>query len=198
VSIPDCNDPIDLFLRWFDEARACAQIDDATAMTLATVDDEGQPWARVVLMKDADEKGFTFYTNTHSLKGRHLSSNPRAGLCFYWMPLKKQVRIIGLAHPVTPQEADAYFASRPRGSQLGAWASIQSAPLKNRTTLEQRMSEYTEEFEGGSVPRPHYWSGYRIVPHTIEFWLGAENRLHHRRVYYRAAGGAWHHQALYP
>lgn len=198
MGITDSNDPIELFNQWFADARACAQIDDATAMTLATVDDEGQPWARVVLLKEVDPQGFVFYTNTHSLKGRHLSTNPRAGLCFYWMPLKKQVRIIGLAHPVTPEEADVYFASRPRGSQLGAWASIQSAPLKNRELLEQRMHDYTDEFGSGDIPRPPHWSGYRVVPHTIEFWLGAENRLHHRRVYYRAAGGAWHQQALYP
>lgn len=198
MSIPEISDPNELFKRWFDEARACAQIDDATAMTLATVDTEGQPWARVVLLKGVEQGGFTFYTNMHSLKGRHLSSNPRAGLCFYWMPLKKQVRIIGLAHPVSAAEADEYFATRPRGSQLGAWASTQSAPLKHRATLEQRMAEYTEEFKGGSVPRPLHWSGYCVVPHTIEFWLGAENRLHHRRVYYRAAGGAWYQQALYP
>ncbi len=198
MSIPDSKDPIDLFARWYDEARACAQIDDATAMTLATVDTEGQPWARVVLLKDFSGEGFTFYTNTHSLKGRHLSSNPRAGLCFYWMPLKKQVRVIGLAHPVTTEEAEAYFGSRPRGSQLGAWASIQSAPLHDRNTLEKRMADYTDEFDGGSVPRPPHWSGYRVVPHTIEFWLSSDNRLHHRRVYYRAAGGAWHQQLLYP
>jgi pyridoxamine 5'-phosphate oxidase len=198
MSIPPNPDPLALFEAWFQDAKSCATIAEPTAVTLATVDDEGQPWPRVVLLKDYDRDGFVFYTNTHSYKGRHLYSNPRAGLCFHWMPLGKQVRIIGLAHPVAPEEADTYFASRPRESQLGAWASNQSAPLPSRAHLDQRFAEFEKEFKGEEVPRPPHWSGYRIVPHTIEFWLLAPNRLHHRRVYYRVAGGAWTQQMLYP
>jgi len=198
MSIEPNEDPVDLFESWLTEARDHGGIAEPTAMTLATVDDEGQPWSRIVLLKGCDRSGFVFYTNTHSLKGRHLSANPRAGLCFHWMPLGKQVRIVGLAHPVSSAEADEYFASRPRGSQLGAWASIQSAPLASRAQLELRLAGYEKEFDGEDVPRPPHWSGYRVVPHTIEFWLHAPNRLHHRRVYYRAAGGAWTQQMLYP
>ncbi len=198
MSISPNSDPFNLFEEWFAEARARADIAEPTAMTLATVDDEGQPWSRIVLLKGYDRAGFVFYTNTHSLKGRQLSANPRAGINFHWMPIGKQVRIVGLAHPVSAEEADEYFASRPRGSQLGAWASIQSAPLSDRATLEERLAGYEKEFEGETVPRPQHWSGYRVVPHTIEFWLLAPNRLHHRRVYYRAAGGSWTQQMLYP
>lgn len=198
MSIAPNSDPLDLFEDWLAEARERADIAEPTAMTLVTVDDEGQPWPRVVLLKGYDRDGFVFYTNTHSLKGRQLSANPRAGLCFHWMPLGKQVRLVGLAHPVSAAEADEYFASRPRGSQLGAWASVQSAPLNSRERLEERLEEYDKEFKGEDVPRPPHWSGYRVVPHTIEFWLLAPNRLHHRRVYYRAAGGAWTQQMLYP
>ncbi len=198
MSIAPNPDPLALFETWFQEAKSYATIAEPTAMTLATVDDEGQPWPRVVLLKDYDRDGFVFYTNTHSLKGCHLSSNPRAGLNFHWMPLGKQVRIIGLAHPVTSEEADVYFASRPRGSQIGSWASIQSAPLPDRARLDERVAQVEKEFAGEDVPRPPHWSGYRVVPHTIEFWLLAASRLHHRRVYYRAAGGAWTQQMLYP
>jgi len=198
MSIAPNSNPFDLFETWFAEARGYAGIAEPTAMTLATADDEGQPWPRIVLLKGYDREGFVFYTNTHSTKGRQLSANPRAGLCFHWMPLGKQVRIAGVAHPVSPTEADEYFASRLRGSQLGAWASIQSAPLRDRMHLDQRLIDYEKEFNGKEVPRPPHWSGYRVVPHMIEFWLLAPSRLHHRRVYYRAAGGAWTQQMLYP
>lgn len=198
MSIPNNPDPFDLFSVWYDEAQHHAHLAEPTAMTLATSDGEGQPWPRVVLLKSFDQNGFVFYTNTLSVKGRQIAHNPRVGLCFYWMPLGKQVRVAGLALPVTPAEADEYFASRARGSQIGSWASQQSAPLPNRPQLEGRFAEFEKKYEGREVPRPPHWSGYRVVPHTIEFWLAAPSRLHYRRVYYRAAGGSWTHQMLFP
>ena len=198
MSIPENPDPIDLFNEWFAEARTCGQIAEPLAMTLATTDEDGMPWPRTVLLKDVTDRGFTFFTNLGSAKSHQLQQNPKAGLCFYWMPLDKQVRILGQAQLVSDDEADAYFETRPRDSQLGAWASRQSEPLAAREDLERRFQEYTEKFEGRDVPRPEFWSGYRIAPEMIEFWLRAPHRLHHRRVYRRQADGTWKSQLLYP
>lgn len=180
------------------DARKAAD-PEPTAMTLATVDHDGQPSARTVLLKAVDADGFVFYTNTHSRKGGQLSANPRAALLFFWktLPGGVQVKVEGAVQAVSDAEADAYFASRPRQSQLGAWASLQSQVLDSRATFEQRIADYEREFAGGEVPRPPHWSGYRVRPHHIEFWYGAQFRLHERHVH-DWVDGAWQHQMLYP
>ena len=193
---PETN-PFDLFAKWYAEAEACGGIDDHTAMTLATADASGAPYARQVLLKGFDERGFTFYTNLTSPKAGQLNENPRAALCFYWMPLEKQVRIRGAVEPVTEAEADAYFATRPRQSQIGAWASKQSQPLEGRLILERRIIQYGAKYALVAVPRPPFWSGFRVIPDTIEFWLKMPYRLHDRLVYSRAADG-WEQHRLYP
>ena len=198
MSIPDRPDPIHLFNEWFAEARACGQIAEPLAMTLATVDEAGMPWPRIVLLKEVSDRGFTFFTNLCSAKAQHLRNNSKAGLCFHWMPLDKQVRILGDAVVVSDEEADAYFSTRDRESQIGAWASRQSERLDTREDLERRFAEYTKEFAGREIPRPDFWSGYRVVPEMIEFWLRAPFRLHHRRVYVRDGGGAWSSHLLHP
>jgi pyridoxamine 5'-phosphate oxidase len=181
-----------------EEARSAGD-PEPTAMSLATVDDEGQPSCRTVLLKDFDERGFVFYTNTESRKGQQLHDRPKAALLFLWKTLRHQVqvKIEGRVESVSREEADAYFASRPRGSQLGAWASQQSRALDHRETLDQRLVEFEREFEGREVTRPPYWSGYRVVPHRIEFWYGVPYRLHDRHEY-RRVDGEWQHQLLYP
>ncbi len=194
--IPEAS-PFDLFAKWYAEAEACEGIDDHTAMTLATVDAAGAPDARQVLLKDFDGRGFAFYTNLTSPKALQLAENPRAALCFYWMPFERQVRIRGAVEPVTEAEADAYFASRPRQSQIGAWASKQSQPLEGRMILERRIIRYGAKFALGAVPRPDFWSGFRVIPEVIEFWLKMPYRLHDRLVYTCAAEG-WEHRRLYP
>lgn len=198
MSIPENPDPIALFRAWYDEYQRCPGIDEPTAVTLATVDADGQPWTRVVLLKGFDNAGFVVFTNTHSNKGRQLAANPKAALNFYWPHTNKQVRVLGSASPVSAKEADDYFASRARGSQLGAWASDQSQPLASRATLEARLKEHDAKFAGKTVPRPPHWSGYRIAPHLIEFWLRGPDRLHYRREYRRATGGAWEQRTLNP
>lgn len=165
-------------------------------MTLATVDATGQPSARIVLLKSWDERGFVFYTNLESRKGRELDENPRVALCFHWDPLGRQVRVRGQVEPVTDQEADEYFHSRPRESQLGAWTSLQSAVLRDRAELEERYGIFQERFPG-EIPRPPHWSGRRVVPTDIEFWQEGEFRLHRRDLYSRSDDG-WRHQLLYP
>ncbi len=197
MSIPPESSPFDLFAKWYAEAEACEGIDDHTAMTLATAAASGAPDARQVLLKGFDERGFVFYTNLDSPKTAQLKENPRAALCFYWMPLEKQVRIRGAVEPVTDAEADAYFASRPRQSQIGAWASKQSQPLEGRMILERRIIQYAAKHALGAVPRPPFWSGFRVLPEVIEFWLKMPYRLHDRLVYTRAADG-WEHRRLYP
>lgn len=181
-----------------DEARSAGD-PEPTAMSLATVDGDGQPTCRTVLLKDFDERGFVFYTNTESRKGQQLHDRPKAALLFHWKTLRHQVqvKIEGHAEPVTREEADAYFASRPRVSQLGAWASQQSRELDRRETLDQRLAEFEREFDGREVTRPPYWSGYRIVPQRIEFWYGVPYRLHDRHEY-RKVDGEWRHGLLYP
>lgn len=173
---------------------------EPTAMSLATVDDRGQPWVRVVLLKSLDARGFSFYTNTGSDKGRQLAGQPRAAICFLWKHLDQvvQVRAQGAVTAVDAAEADAYFASRPHGSQIGAWASDQSRPLADRATLERRIADAEARFAGGAVPRPPYWGGYRLVPERLEFWHGREYRLHDRFVFEREDSGQWRESRLFP
>lgn len=173
---------------------------EATAMSLATVDEHGQPAVRVVLLKALDARGFSFYTNTGSDKGRQLAGQPRAALCFLWKHLDQivQVRAQGRVERVDDAEADAYFVSRPRGSQIGAWASEQSRPLADRATLERRIAEVEARFADAAVPRPPHWGGYRLLPDRLEFWHGREHRLHDRFVFEAAGDGRWHELRLYP
>ncbi|HOJ68195.1 MAG TPA: pyridoxamine 5'-phosphate oxidase [Candidatus Hydrogenedentes bacterium] len=196
-TIPNEPDPFSLFAAWYAEAAACKAIDDHTAVALGTCGADGQPDVRMVLLKGYDERGFVFYTNLGSPKARQLNENPRASLCFYWMPLEKQVRVRGSVESVTDEEADAYFASRPRQSQIGAWASKQSQPLEGRYELEKRIIKYGARFALGSVPRPPFWSGFRLRPNTIEFWLKMPYRLHDRLLYTRTASG-WEAKRLFP
>lgn len=197
MAIPNESDPIALFQDWWNEATSCADIAEPTATTLATVDDAGMPWARVVLLKEFSDKGFVVFTNLGSNKAEQLTHNPKAALCFYWMPLDKQVRVQGTVEPVSDAEADAYFASRDRKSQVGAWASKQSQPLENKMALEKRIAKFALKFGVGAVPRPPFWSGFRIVPQRIEFWLKQPYRLHDRAEYLHV-DGQWQRQRLYP
>ncbi len=190
------DDPYDWFRLWFDEALASDEI-EPTAMGLATVSPDGAPTTRIVLLKAHDRKGFVFYTNLLSEKGQHLEHTPEAALNFWWKTLGRQVRIDGAVEPVTDAEADAYFASRPRESQLGAWASHQSAPLLSRDVLEDRWIAAREQFEGGPVPRPDFWSGFRVIPRRIEFWRLGDHRLHDRWRFL-AVGPGWERHRLYP
>jgi pyridoxamine 5'-phosphate oxidase len=169
----------------------------ANGMSLATATSDGRPSCRIVLLKGADENGFVFYTNMDSPKARDLEENPRACLNIWWGVIQEQIRIDGRVEPVTDEEADAYFATRPRGSQLGAWASAQSAPLESRETLEADAARIAERYPDGEVPRPPNWSGFRLVPESMEFWFGREDRLHDRFLYTRD-GDAWVEQRLYP
>jgi pyridoxamine 5'-phosphate oxidase len=182
-------------------AEALASADpEPTAMTLATATPGGRVSARVVLLKACDARGFVFYTNTLSAKGRQLAANPQAALCFHWKQLRDgvQVRIEGAVERVSDAEADAYFATRPRGSQLGAWASLQSETLPARADFEHRVAAYDAQYAGVEVPRPPHWSGYRLVPDRIEFWYGAAYRLHDRHLHERDADGRWSERLLYP
>jgi pyridoxamine 5'-phosphate oxidase len=190
------GDPVEQFRRWFDEALA-ANLHEPNAMTLATATPDGRPSARVVLLKGFDERGFVFYTNYEGRKAKELEINPYCALVFYWGELERQVRIEGRASRVPDKESDAYFEGRPRGSQLGAWASAQSRPVRDRGALEDRLRELEAGYEGREVPRPPFWGGYRVEPETIEFWQGRENRLHDRLMY-RRSDGLWRRERLQP
>lgn len=189
-------DPFALFSRWFAEAEA-SEVNDANAFALATATSEARPSVRIVLLKAWDERGFVFYTNLDSRKGQELAANPQVHMDFHWKSRRRQVRIEGCAALVPDAEADTYFASRPRESQIGAWASLQSQPLDSRETFEARIAEMAARFGGGAVPRPLRWSGWRVTPEKIEFWQDRDNRLHEREVFTRIADG-WTTGLLYP
>jgi len=189
-------DPIAFFQEWFADARN-REKSDATAMSLATADPSGRPAVRMVLLKHVDERGFVFYTNLESPKATDLRNNSRAALCFHWAVLERQVRIEGRVGPVSDAEADAYFATRPRLSQLGAWASRQTQPIAGRFVLEQAVAAVALRFPLGTVPRPPYWSGYRVMPDVIEFWHQRPFR-HHDRQRFTREGEGWRHEWLFP
>jgi pyridoxamine 5'-phosphate oxidase len=192
-------DPFHRFRTVFAQVEA-AGIAEPTAMSVATADSEGRPSARMLLLKGVDEQGFVFYTNLESRKARELDTNPHAALCFFWQPLEVQVRVEGRVEAVGDEEADIYFASRPRGSQIGAWASRQSAPLASRDELEARIRAVEEQYREREIPRPPHWSGFRLLPERIEFWLGRPSRLHERDVYHRDPDTptGWRLEQLYP
>lgn len=201
VQIPDhdftqADQPIRLFSQWLDDATK-SEPNDPTATALATVDADGLPNVRMVLLKGHDEMGFVFYTNFESAKGHEILASMKAAMCFHWKSLRRQVRVRGAVEIVTQAEADAYFESRPRGSRIGAWASKQSRPLETRFALEKAVAEYTTRHAIGTIPRPEYWSGFRIVPSSIEFWHDRPFRLHDR-VRFDRDGDGWRKVRLYP
>jgi pyridoxamine 5'-phosphate oxidase len=199
----EADEPLRLFAAWFAEAKRSEPV-NPDAMTLATVDASGLPNARMVLMKGFDDRGFVFYTNVDSTKGHELDAAPKAALTFYWKSLQRQVRVRGYVEPVSAEEADAYFASRSRMAQIGAWASKQSSELESRLAFEKAIARFTAKFAIGAVPRPPYWSGYRVVPQEIEFWQERPFRLHDRVAFTRATSNAsptkapWVKTRLYP
>ena len=192
-------EPFRRFDEWFAAAGAQGSvlIPEPTAFSLASVGADGQPSLRILLLKGVDEGGFVFYTNHESRKGREILARPQVAMCFHWMPLERQVRVEGVASVVSAAEADAYFASRPHGSQIGAWASRQSEQIEQAGELEKRVLEVEREFEGRSVTRPPHWSGFRVVPARMEFWRGMPSRLHERHVFVREGDG-WRTEVLYP
>jgi pyridoxamine 5'-phosphate oxidase len=190
------QNPTELFIEWFERAKK-TELDHPEAATLATCDKSGAPHARIVLVKTADQRGFTFFTNLRSAKSRELEDNPRAALCFFWKSQKHQVRIEGTVEAITNEEADGYFETRPRMSQIGAWASKQSQPLTGGFELEKAIAKFTAQFHVGKIPRPEFWSGFRVIPTKIEFWEDRPFRLHRRRVYTKQSG-QWTEQMLFP
>lgn len=190
------DNPFEFFNQWFEEAAA-KEINDPNAMSLATVGQDNRPSVRIVLLKTLDEQGFVFYTNLESRKGLELQTNQNVALCFHWKTLQRQIRIEGTAVPVAPEEADAYFAGRPTGSQIAAWASKQSHPLESREVLEQALAEYAMKFGDDPVPRPPFWSGFRVIPRAMEFWQERPFRLHDR-VIYEKHDEIWAMTRLYP
>jgi pyridoxamine 5'-phosphate oxidase len=195
--LPEGGDPLALFAEWLEEAKL-KELNDANGMALATVDDDGMPDVRMVLLKGFDERGFVFYTNIESAKGRQLAAQPKAALLFHWKSLRRQVRVRGTVEPVTPQEADEYFATRARSSQIGAWASDQSRPLESRLALEKRIAEFGVRFGIGRPPRPPHWSGFRVMPQSLEFWRDRPFRLHERLRFEADGQGGWANSRLYP
>ncbi len=192
------QDPFDLFAQWFEDAKA-SEPNDPDAMALATVDADGLPDVRMVLLKEASPRGFVFYTNAESAKGRELAAAMKAAVVMHWKSLRRQVRLRGAVEPVSEAEADAYFASRARDSRIGAWASQQSRPLESRFALEKAVAKYALKYAVGEIPRPSYWTGYRIVPTQIEFWSDGAFRLHDRVVFRRTdAAAPWTRERLYP
>lgn len=192
------DEPFQVFAEWLEDAGK-AEINDPNAMSLATVDPDGMPNVRMVLLKQADEEGFVFYTNFESQKGTEILSSGKAALCFHWKSLRRSVRVRGLVTPVGADEADDYYASRPRGSRIGAWASKQSRPLESRFALEKEVAKFTAKFGIGDIPRPEHWSGFRLVPLAIEFWHDRPFRLHDRLRFTRErAEDSWSTQRLYP
>jgi pyridoxamine 5'-phosphate oxidase len=194
---PATDDPIAVFAAWMAEATK-SEPNDPNAVCLATCTREGRPSARMVLLKDVDARGFVFYTNLESRKGGELAANPFAALCFHWKTLQRSVRVEGAVEPVSAEEADAYYASRARGSRIGAWASRQSRPLEGRFALEKAVAEYTLKFGLGEIPRPAHWSGFRLVPDRMELWRDMPFRLHERRVFHRTPAQGWEMEMLYP
>jgi len=191
-------DPVGLFAEWLAEAEK-SEPNDPNAVALATVDNSGLPDVRMVLLKDVDEKGFVFYTNLESAKGQELAAQPRAAMCFHWKSLRRQVRVRGAVIPVSAEEADTYYASRTRGSRIGAWASAQSRPLESKFALEKQVALVAAKYPIGTIPRPPHWSGFRIVPQHIEFWRDGAFRLHDRRLFRRdTVDQPWAMSRLYP
>jgi pyridoxamine 5'-phosphate oxidase len=193
----EAAEPYRLFGQWLDDATK-SEPNDPNGVALATVDADGLPDVRMVLLKGFDERGFTFYTNFESAKGREILGNMKAAMCFHWKSLRRQVRVRGPVEIASDAEADAYYASRPRGSRIGAWASKQSRPLESRFALEKAVAEYTARYAIGEIPRPKHWSGFRIMPQTIEFWHDRPFRLHDRIVFTRQSDGGWGKTRLYP
>ncbi|MCB1467989.1 MAG: pyridoxamine 5'-phosphate oxidase [Rhizobiaceae bacterium] len=189
-------EPFELFAAWLEDATA-SEPNDPNAVALATVDPDGLPDVRMVLLKGFDQAGFVFYTNFESAKGREILANMKAAMCFHWKSLRRQVRVRGTVEQVSDAEADAYYASRPRGSRIGAWASKQSRPLESRFALERAVAEFTARHAIGEIPRPQHWSGFRILPQQIEFWHDRPFRLHDRMQFTRNGGG-WTKTRLYP
>ncbi|CCU71703.1 MAG: pyridoxamine 5'-phosphate oxidase [Thalassolituus sp.] len=190
------KDPMTQFHAWFEAYRETLPV-EPTIMTVASVDAEGQPWQRILLLKAYDEQGFVFFTNYESNKGQHFANNARASIHFFWIGQERQIQVQGIVTKMTRAEAESYFHSRPRESQLGAWASKQSRPLANRAELEANFAAVKEAYEGKDVPLPDYWGGYRLVPERVEFWQGGEHRLHDR-IEYRRNGREWLQQRLNP
>ena len=197
VVFGDETEPLPLFHAWYAEAEQ-AEPYDPTAFALATADASGKPSVRLLLLKGAGEGGFAFYTNLNSRKAAELRENPHASMCFHWKTMRRQIRISGAVTPVSDTEADAYFASRDHARRVGAWASLQSSPMASRAELQQRLAELQAKYsEGGDVPRPPHWSGWRLEPGEVEFWLHGDDRLH-ERLLYRKTGDGWERSILYP
>lgn len=193
----EASEPYRLFAQWLEDATK-SEPNDPNAVAVATVDENGLPNVRMVLLKGFDERGFVFYTNFESAKGREILGSMKAAMCFHWKSLRRQVRVRGPVEIVSDAEADSYYTSRPRGSRIGAWASKQSRQLESRFALEKAVAEYTARYALGEIPRPKHWSGFRILPQTIEFWHDRPFRLHDRVVFTHEADGAWGKTRLYP